>query len=267
MLIQSVLFFILGIAATALVLVLLAPALWRRAIYLARKAIASDLPLTLDEIEADRDFLRARQAVEIVKRDEKYDGLLAKFAHQKLELDSLKEQIYQLANIEQHARLLDEKLADTSDELANERRLVKTLHRFKGKTLNEIRDIMKEERQAQVDEMKKDEELKNLQQEIVDLQQKLAASLRKNEKDCMTKHQIDEFREEILNIAAAFTAKTAIEEGPSSPIIDLVKKSRGKKSLSARIKNDLSEQAEKNAAHPLKKQPAKSARRAKRRTK
>lgn len=267
MLIQSVLFFILGIAATALVLILLAPLLWRRALYLARRAIASELPLTLKEIEADRDFLRARQAVEIVKRDEKYDGLFAKFTHQKLELDSLKEQIYRLANIEQHARLLEEKLSDTSDELANERHLVKTLHRFKGKTLNEIRDIVKEERQAQIAEMRKDEELKNLQQEIVDLKQKLDASLRKNEIDRKTKHQIGEFREQILNIAAAFTAKTAIEEGVSSPIIDLVKKSRGTKSLSARIKNNLSKQRKKAVELSPKKHPAKSTGRIKSQTK
>lgn len=258
MLIQSILFFILGIAATALILILLAPAIWRRALYLARKAIAAELPLTLTEIEADRDFLRARHAVEIVKRDEKYNALFEKFGKEKCECDTLKEQLCHLSTVEQRARLAEEELADTKDELENEKHVAATLHRFKGKTLNQIRDIVKEERHAQMADMKREEELQKLQQEVGELQQELAASARRSEINRKTKGEIGKLREEILDIAARFTAKTAEQEGASSPIIDLVKKARGKKSLAARIKNDLTENPVKTTTRLAKSPRAKS---------
>lgn len=272
MLIQSVLFFILGIAATALVLILLAPPLWRRALYLARRDIAGELPLTLTEIEADRDFLRARQAIEIVKRDEKYNSLFESFTRQKLAFDTAKEQLQRLSDVENRLHATEEKLADTTNELKNEKHVAATLHRFKGRTLKEIRDIVRAERQAQIADTKRENELKkreievtkheeelaNSRQEIATLNEKLTACERKAESDNRVTVEIGKLREQIVDIAATFTAKVAHDEGQASPLINLVQNAHGDRSLAARIKNDVDQKHERNKARRSKKTSRKS---------
>lgn len=50
---------------TVFVVILLGPMVWKRAVYLARKQIHADLPISLAEIQAERDGLRAEHAVAI----------------------------------------------------------------------------------------------------------------------------------------------------------------------------------------------------------
>lgn len=50
---------------TVFVVILLGPMVWRRAVYLARKQIHAELPISLAEIQADRDGLRAEHAVAV----------------------------------------------------------------------------------------------------------------------------------------------------------------------------------------------------------
>ena len=257
MLIQSVLFFILGIAATTLVLILLAPAIWRRALYLARKQIAQGVPLSLTEIEADRDFLRAKQAVELVKRDEKFERLSEKYANQKRELDHAKEELWRLSGADERANLLSEQLADGQEELETEKQLVATLESNKGKTVEEIRDQLIEERKARAANRIEDDEIKRLEDEVATLKSKLAEATRDLQQNKITKADMDKLREEIMDTAAKFTANVAISEGASSPIPDLVKQARGKKSLAARIKNDLKAEKQKQNKRSAPKKPAK----------
>lgn len=249
MLIQSVLFFILGIAATTLVLILLAPAIWRRALYLAGKALASEVPLSLTEIEADRDFLRAKHAIELVDRDEKIARLAEKFDNQKRELDHAREELYRLSDAEHRATVLAEQLSDKSEELDNEKLVVETLENNKGKTVEEIRDLIIEERQARMIEKTRENELLELHNEVARLKQQLEISQKTAKASKATKAEINQLREEIMDMAANFAANTAIKEGASSPIYPLVEKVRGKKSLAARIKNDLAEKPKKPAVH------------------
>lgn len=58
------LYFALGFLCAVFLAVLIAPALWRRAVMLTRKRIEASVPLTTDEIRASQDGLRARHAVE-----------------------------------------------------------------------------------------------------------------------------------------------------------------------------------------------------------
>ncbi len=61
--IQSALFFILGLLVAIFFVILLGPSVWRRAFFLARRQVQAELPMTLAEIRADRDGLRAEHAV------------------------------------------------------------------------------------------------------------------------------------------------------------------------------------------------------------
>ena len=61
--IESVMYFALGALASGLVMLLLLPAVWRRAVRLTRKRIEAATPITLAEFRADKDQLRAEFAL------------------------------------------------------------------------------------------------------------------------------------------------------------------------------------------------------------
>lgn len=61
--IESALFFILGFFCAAFLALMVAPAIWRRAVVLTRRKIEASVPLTLNEIEADKDRMRAEFAM------------------------------------------------------------------------------------------------------------------------------------------------------------------------------------------------------------
>lgn len=61
--VQSILFFLLGFLCAGFLVVLIAPAAWRRAVALTKKRIQAAMPLTSTEIAADKDRLRAEFAV------------------------------------------------------------------------------------------------------------------------------------------------------------------------------------------------------------
>lgn len=96
MLIQSFLFFILGVATTSWLFVLLSPLIWRKAVHFAHKDVCAQLPLSLTEIQANHDFICAQHAVELAKNQQKYESLQKKYAHQKIHLSQVIEQLYRL---------------------------------------------------------------------------------------------------------------------------------------------------------------------------
>jgi len=61
--IQSALYFAFGFLSAVLLALLVAPPIWRRAMLLTRKRVEAETPLTLNEIQAQRDGLRAEHAI------------------------------------------------------------------------------------------------------------------------------------------------------------------------------------------------------------
>ena len=61
--IQSVLLFSLGFLCAGFLALMVAPAIWRRAVALTRHRIEASVPLTLNEIQADKDRMRAEFAM------------------------------------------------------------------------------------------------------------------------------------------------------------------------------------------------------------
>ncbi|QEE12513.1 chromosome segregation ATPase [Bartonella krasnovii] len=123
MLIQSFLFFILGVASTSWLLVLLSPLIWRKAVHFAHKGICAQIPLSLTEIQANQDFIRAQHAVELAKNQQKYESLQKKYAQQKIHLSQVTEQLYQL--------YLPAQNTSPKESIAIKQNIVKT-NSFKG---------------------------------------------------------------------------------------------------------------------------------------
>ena len=95
--IQTALFFILGFLCASFLALMVAPAIWRRAVALTRRRVEASVPLTMDEIQADKDRLRAEFAMTARKLEMSAGALREKTAAQAVDLDRLREELARLA--------------------------------------------------------------------------------------------------------------------------------------------------------------------------
>jgi len=63
MLVENIMYFVLGFLGSALLWLMIAPAIWARAVRLTKKRIEAATPMTLTEFRADKDQLRAEFAM------------------------------------------------------------------------------------------------------------------------------------------------------------------------------------------------------------
>lgn len=91
--IQTALSFVLGFLSAAFLALLVAPAIWRRAVVLTRKRVEASLPLTMDEIHADKDRQRAEFAVTARKLEMSVKALKEKTAGQAVEIGRIREEL------------------------------------------------------------------------------------------------------------------------------------------------------------------------------
>ncbi len=108
--IQPVLFFVLGFLCAGFLALLVAPAVWRRAVRLTRRRVEASVPLTLSEIQADKDSMRAGFAMAVRKLEMDVRALREKSAEQMVEIGRSHEA---LALLERERAALDEKLAQS----------------------------------------------------------------------------------------------------------------------------------------------------------
>lgn len=85
--IQATLIFILGFLSAVFLAVLVAPAIWRRAVALTRRRIEAALPLTMNEIRADKDAVRAEYAMATRKLEVTVKALREQLARQSVDVD------------------------------------------------------------------------------------------------------------------------------------------------------------------------------------
>lgn len=97
--IQSILFFTLGFLTAGFLALLLAPAFWRRAVNLTRKRVEASVPMTLDEIHADKDRMRAEFAMSARRLEMSAEALRQKNAAQIVEIGRSREEIKALNSV------------------------------------------------------------------------------------------------------------------------------------------------------------------------
>ncbi|MES2907342.1 MAG: hypothetical protein V4691_10055 [Pseudomonadota bacterium] len=91
--IEMVMFFGLGFFTACLATIFVANAVWRRAVRLTTKRVQSSMPISLSEIKADRDQLRADFAMSTRKLELSVDELKQKMKSQVTEIAKKNEQI------------------------------------------------------------------------------------------------------------------------------------------------------------------------------
>jgi chromosome segregation ATPase len=97
--IQSILFFALGFLTAGFLALLLAPAFWRRAVTLTRKRAEASMPMTLDEIHADKDRMRAEFAMSARRLEMSAQALREKNAAQIIEIGRGREEVKALNSV------------------------------------------------------------------------------------------------------------------------------------------------------------------------
>ncbi|RWF76850.1 MAG: hypothetical protein EOS26_10835, partial [Mesorhizobium sp.] len=95
--VQSVLFFVLGFLCAGFVALMIAPAIWRRAVMLTRKRVEGSMPLTLAEIQAEKDRIRAEFAMSTRRLEMNVKSLREKAAEQLVEISRGREALKELA--------------------------------------------------------------------------------------------------------------------------------------------------------------------------
>lgn len=82
MVIENVMYFVLGFMAAALLSLMIMPSIWRRAIRLTKKRIEAATPMTMSEFRADKDQLRAEFALSTRRLEMNVEALRARLADQ-----------------------------------------------------------------------------------------------------------------------------------------------------------------------------------------
>ncbi|TPK91469.1 hypothetical protein [Mesorhizobium sp. B2-4-17] len=95
--VQSVLFFALGFLCAGFLALIVAPAVWRRAVTLTRRRIEASIPLTKSEIQADKDRIRAEYAMTTRRLEMNVKALREKAAEQLVEINRGREALKGLA--------------------------------------------------------------------------------------------------------------------------------------------------------------------------
>ena len=93
---ESGLFFTLGFLVSASLALMVAPAIWRRAVILTRNRIESSVPLTLNEIQADKDQLRAEFAMSTRRLEVNLETLKERAAEQLIEINKKRDELLSL---------------------------------------------------------------------------------------------------------------------------------------------------------------------------
>jgi chromosome segregation ATPase len=192
-LVQSVLVFVFGFLAAGLLALMVAPAIWRRAVYLTRKRIESSLPLSINELNAEKDKLRAEHAMELRRTEARVHKLQERDTKQKVNLADQSSQIRELeqkvadnlaaiAKLEHEVEGLTEGVHERTAELSETSILLESSRAEAGLRTAELRDASRhlERMSSEAEDLKSDLAGKNAE---IDAMSTSIAELRATRKE------------------------------------------------------------------------------------
>jgi chromosome segregation ATPase len=95
---EGLLYFVLGFLASALIALMISPVIWSRAVLLTKRRIESSVPLTLNEVQADKDQLRAEFAMSTRRLELSIEELQDKASRQVIEINRKRDELTKLAS-------------------------------------------------------------------------------------------------------------------------------------------------------------------------
>jgi chromosome segregation ATPase len=150
--IQSILFFSLGFLCAGFLALMVAPAIWRRAVVLTRRRIEASVPLSVNEIQADKDRMRAEFAMSTRRLEMSIKSFKEKAAAQIIEINKNRDELRRLAEERSEKNEALTGLEASASELRNElRRREEQLQQLSNKLLDAEAKL--EERALELDKM------------------------------------------------------------------------------------------------------------------
>lgn len=92
MTLEVILYFVLGFLVAGLLALMISPVIWNRAITLTRQKIENSVPLSINEIQADKDQLRAEFSMSTRRLEMSIDELREKASEQLIEINKKRDQ-------------------------------------------------------------------------------------------------------------------------------------------------------------------------------
>jgi chromosome segregation ATPase len=130
-LVQSVLLFTLGFLSAAFLALMVAPAIWGRAVALTRKRIEASVPLTLNEVQADKDQLRAEFAMSTRRLEVSVKNFKDKITQQMVEISRNREELVRLsAERDEKHQSISQLEAQANELRAEMKRQEEALHKL-----------------------------------------------------------------------------------------------------------------------------------------
>lgn len=93
MVIENIMYFVLGLLAAGLAALIILPAVWRRAVRLTKKRIEAATPMTMAEFRADKDQLRAEFALSTRRLEMNVEALRRRLADQLRDINRKKNEL------------------------------------------------------------------------------------------------------------------------------------------------------------------------------
>jgi hypothetical protein len=116
MFLEVVLYFVLGFFVASLLALMISPVIWNRAVELTRQKIESSVPLSVNEIQADKDQLRAEFAMSTRRLEISIDDLREKAAEQLIEINRKRDQAAKYdADMKERLKTISDLEAKASD--------------------------------------------------------------------------------------------------------------------------------------------------------
>lgn len=247
MVIQAALFFILGIAVITFVLILIAPFVWRRMMFFARKIWRARLPASIREVEADKNFLRAQHAVQMARQEERYKLLQRINDEQQRQLDRNQQQLQRLNEIEGQTDSMHKQVLGYKDMLQAEQEKVDNVLIAHGQSSKEVRDLFFREKLTRLDVASYEANLHELHKKIDDLHKNYASlyETKSTEPFEATKEQEENFenatvlRDELKNLVATIISNIVQKDEEIDRLIKITGKNKKQGSLADYIHKKL----------------------------
>ncbi len=146
---EGILYFALGFLGATFLALMISPMIWRRAVVLTKRRIESSVPLTLNEIQADKDRLRAEFAMSTRRLERSVEELKQRANEQVIEINTKRDELIKLGE-------------ETSEKIS----LIEELEGRSSETRSELQDRERRVDQLNVERKSLEEKLEQLALEL-----------------------------------------------------------------------------------------------------
>ncbi|WP_319567982.1 hypothetical protein [Cohaesibacter marisflavi] len=193
--IAIIMYILLGVFVTLLLMLLVVPMIWRRAVRLTQKRLVAEIPISYNELQAEKDHIRAEMAVDMRRLEVISNRRQDELANQTIKIDRLNATLEKRdSTIEQHEEELESLKSTLSDQKAETDQI--------SDLLQDTKALLAEARQAianlETDKVDLNKEIYYLETNVDEQKVELAAQMAR----------IENLRDEISSLSSQLTAQT-----------------------------------------------------------